>query len=917
MTELGVFISCVSAEFRGCRDVLREDLERPNVSVKVQEDFIATGTETLDLLDEYIRRCAVVIHLVGGQAGALALPPSVAWLRDRYPDLGQRFPALAPYLVSDGPLLPYTQWEAWLALYHGKRLLIAVPEPGPAPGVADAAQQAHLDRLAALERHPGIRFASADRLAVAVWRSGLLDELMRAGLVRRVLHLPYPSLGALLKGRDELLEALAQRFGPVPRREGQPAAALALTGLGGVGKTRLALEHAWRQTDEYPSRLLVSAASPESLHRNLAALCGSAVLDLPAKEETDEERQLVAVLAWLRYQPGWLLVLDNVDTAESAEAVEALLPRLAGGHVLITGRVSNWSGAVKTLPVDVLSPAAAAEFLLLRTQGRRRVSPDDAAVAATLAAELGYLALALEQAGAYVAHRQSSLAQYLAQWAQRRDEVLAWFNPRLMQYPASVAITWQASFDQLSPGVRRLLQRLAWLAPEPIPESLLDVPVPGRAADEGDPWDALAELAGYSLVTRDRELPVFSVHRLVQEVTRRGQKAEEAGPGGAAGSSLRGAPALRQALDWVDDGFVGETMNVRSWPVLEPLAPHAQAVARYADEAGIADATVRLFSLVGLLLYARARHAEAEPLMRRALALVETSFGKEHLEVATQLNNLAQLLQTTNRLAEAESLLRRALDIDKASLGEDHPQVAIGLNNLAALLQSTYRLAEAEPLMRRALLIGENCSGTESPSVAIRLSNLAQLLQDTDRLAEAEPLMRRALAIDESSFGKEHSNVATRLANLAQLLQTTNRLAEAEPLMRRALAIDEASFGKEHPRVATQCNNLAGLLQATNRLAEAEPLLLRALTIDETTFGKEHPDVARDLNNLALQFQATNRPIDAEPLIRRALGIFIASLGAGHPYSNKAKNNYTLLLRSLGRTEAEIERMLADLGAGG
>ena len=100
--------------------------------------------------------------------------------------------------------------------------------------------------------------------------------------------------------------------------------------------------------------------------------------------------------------------------------------------------------------------------------------------------------------------------------------------------------------------------------------------------------------------------------------------------------------------------------------------------------------------------------------------------------------------------------MRRALAIDEASYGKDHPDVAIDLNNLAQLLQATNRLGEAEPLMRRALAIDEASYGTDHPNVAIRLNNLAMLLQATNRLGEAEPLMRRALAIDEASYGADH-----------------------------------------------------------------------------------------------------------------------------------------------------------------
>ena len=310
-----------------------------------------------------------------------------------------------------------------------------------------------------------------------------------------------------------------------------------------------------------------------------------------------------------------------------------------------------------------------------------------------------------------------------------------------------------------------------------------------------------------------------------------------------------------------------------------------------------------------LALEKEGRLAEAEPLMRRALAIAETSFGPDHPNVAGALNNLAALLQATNRLAEAEPLIRRALAIDETSFGPDHPNAAIRLNNLAALLQATNRLAEAERLLRRALAIDETSFGSNHPNVTAALSNLAQLLKATNRLAEAEPLMRRVLAIAETSFGPDHPNVTAALINLAQLLQATNRLAEAEPLLRRALAIAETSFGPDHPEVATALNNLAGLLQATNRLAEAEPLMRRALAIAETTFGPNHPNVANILSHLAQLLKATNRLAETEPLMRRVLAIAETSFGPDHPEVATALNNLATLLQASNRLP-EAERLL-------
>ena len=292
----------------------------------------------------------------------------------------------------------------------------------------------------------------------------------------------------------------------------------------------------------------------------------------------------------------------------------------------------------------------------------------------------------------------------------------------------------------------------------------------------------------------------------------------------------------------------------------------------------------RLIRAAAETFYTLAKYDKAEPLLRRVLQIDEEQYGPNHPEVATDLNNLASLLQATNRLKEAETLYRRALEIDEASYGPDHPDVAIRLNNLAQLLQATNRLKEAKPMMRRVVEIVEKSYEKNHPKVAVAINNLAGLFQATNRLSEAEPLFRRSLEINKKSYGPDHPNVATDLNNLAELLKATNRLSEAEPLMRRSFEIDEKSYGPNHPNVAKDLNNLASLLQLTNRLKDAEPLMRRALEIDEASYGPDHPDVARDLGNLAMIEWEKKNPGEARRLLERALTIFRSSFNEDHPY---------------------------------
>ncbi|WP_298623120.1 tetratricopeptide repeat protein [uncultured Zoogloea sp.] len=355
-------------------------------------------------------------------------------------------------------------------------------------------------------------------------------------------------------------------------------------------------------------------------------------------------------------------------------------------------------------------------------------------------------------------------------------------------------------------GALYLLQRLAWLAPAPIPTTLLDVPIPG---EEADLRDALVELEALSLARFSDNGGSFTVHRLVQAVTQQDQATD---PDHA---------RLAEALQWVNDAFAGDAQDVRDWPALEPLAAHAARVAGHGADRHLTAPCARLLNQVGVLLNSKAQYAEAEPLMRRALDIVEATSGSKHHVVAISLNNLATLLCSTNRAVEAEPLMRRACAIDEFNFGPEHPSVALHLHNLAALLKATNRLRDAEPLMRRALKILETHFGSDHEHIAPCLNNLAQLLQETNRLAEAEPLMLRTLAIDVASFGRDHPSVARDLNNLARLLHATDRPTEAEPLLHRALIICLKSLGPIHPNSQLVTCNYISLLQALGH-TEAE-----------------------------------------------------------------------------------------------
>jgi len=802
--EFRIFLSAVSSEFGKARDAIANDLGSRDLLLRVQRSFRQedSADTLLQHLHDYIRDCRAVVCVIGKRSGTCPPTPAAA-----------RFAHMLPDGIKEAS---YTQWEFFFARYYRLRLSIYIAAEDCKPEQDAPTSPDHPDLQAAFRQHivdTGLfygEFTTEHQLCRAV-----LKEDWPKKKPPKPIHLPCSSLGTLFKGRDEFMRKLRLSL---TSRDGRRTAIVsnALYGLGGVGKSRMAVEYAWAHREDYTALLFVIAETPEGLRRNLAAL--TSPLLLPEGAETDEAVRLHAVLGWLKSNPGWLLILDNVDSAAALAEVERLSGQLTGGHVVMTTRLSNFPAGIAALALDVLPADAAADFLRERTAGRRRPEKDDDAQADELAQELGYLALALEHAGAYINRQQISFAGYLGLCRDNLDRVLDWSDPGIAHYPRAIAVTWKTSVDQLAEPARHLLERLAWIAPHPVPEFLLDVEIPGA----GDLREALADLAAYSLVTRDPD--EFTIHRLVQAVTRRSLEPPAA------------RCRLEEALGWIDDAFIGEPDDVRDWPRLDPLAPHVRAVTGHADADAIVEPTGSLMNHLGVLLHVKALYAEAEPLYRRALAIAETHYGPDHTVVATRRNNLAGLLQDTNRPTEAEKLRRQALTLKEKNLESEDPRDATDINNLATLLHDTNRPAEAEPMYRRALAIAERNFGTDHPTVATCLNNLATLLHATNRVAEAEKLFRRALAIDEQTFGRDHPHVATNLNNLAGLLRVTNRLADAEPMCRRALLIWEKHLGPDHPTTVTSRNNLA-ILEAEIARSGQLPFFARVRAIGMKAIG--------------------------------------------------------------------------------
>ena len=690
-------------------------------------------------------------------------------------------------------------------------------------------------------------------------------------------------------GRADLLEAIEKALA-----SGQRAALTqVIAGLGGVGKTQLAVEYAYRHAAQYQAVWWLRAEQPATLAADYAGL--AAPLNLPEKDAADQRDIVRAVQSWLGRNPGWLLILDN---APDAASIREYFPQGDCGHVLITSRDPNWRGTAPVVSVKVMQRTESVEFLCKRT------GQADEQGAGELAKELGDLPLALEQAGAYIEEKSQSFAGYLELFRVHHQTLLERGKPTT-DYPATVATTWLISFEaaKATPGATDLLSLLAFFAPDDIPIEMVKTSEALKNLGGLEWQEALAALRRYSLIEVRGE--TVSVHRLVQAVAR-DQLSDD--------DRRRWAEAAVQIMDDAFPSGENDPSDVRTWPTCARLLPHALAAAEHAEAMQVApQATGRLLNQVGLYLKGRAELRQAKAALERALRMDQAAYGPDHPAVATRVNNLGMVLKDMGDLAGARAHLERALRIDEAAYGPDHPKVAIRVNNLGLVLKDLGDLAGAGAHFERALRIDEAAYGPDHPAMATDVNNLGSVLWAMGDLTGARTCFERALRIDEAAFGPDHPNVATLVNNLGSVLQDMGDLAGARAHYERALRIDEAAFGPDHPDVATLVNNLGGVLQDMGDLAGARAHFERALRIDETAFGPDHPEVATDVNNLGGVLQDMGDLAGAQAHFERALRIDEAAFGPDHPNVARDVNNLGMVLKDMGDlagARAHYERAL-------
>jgi tetratricopeptide (TPR) repeat protein len=661
--------------------------------------------------------------------------------------------------------------------------------------------------------------------------AGSGQVVLQPGFLPPGSHLPLRA-NPLFVGREAELDRLAQLF--QEQRMITVVLMIAITGLGGMGKTQLAVEFAYRHGRDFPGGIFwFGFANDQAIATEMAACGGANGLALRADfDDLPQPEQIKLVhRAWQEPIPRLLIF----DACEEEALLGQWQPTSGGCCLLITSRRGRWDPALGVTPLFLnILPRLKSVALLQKLQSD--LTEEDASA---IAAELGDLPLALHLAGSFLAYYQYEVspAAYLAQLQALQGQALL-NHPSLQGRGATyrptghelhVTRSFALSYERLQPQreerdalAQALLVRAAYFAPgEPIPRALLRVTIT-NARNETESLlltDGVGRLVALGLVQEGVEGGV-QLHPLLAEF-------------------VKGVAADREARRSVEEALItmAAQLNERHSPVpLRPIQTHLRYVTEQAEDRAD-EWSARLDNELGHYLLLTADYAQAKVYLERAVALFKQIVGEAHPDMAMGLNNLGTLLQAMGEYEAAQPYFEQALAINETVLGKQHPHTAMSLNNLAVLLRETEQHEAARPYFERALAIAEQVLGKEHPHTALTLHNLGVLLHGMGEHEAAKPYLERSLTIAEQALGTEHPGVAYPLKSLGLLFKDMGCLNKAYVCLERALTIRQQSLGPEHPHTALSLNHLGQLLQVMGKLAEAQAYLEQALVIQKKPLG--------------------------------------------------------------------------------
>jgi nucleoside phosphorylase/tetratricopeptide (TPR) repeat protein len=659
---------------------------------------------------------------------------------------------------------------------------------------------------------------------------------------------------------------------------------IAITGLGGVGKTQVALElaHRIRDRDQECSVFWIPCTSHaiiEQIFLQIAQILGLGDVN-PA-----EAKQQVKMYLSSEHAGKWLLILDNADDAEiwlaatdTAPPLEDFLPESGHGRILFTSR--NRKLAMKLAPFNVVPipdvDEETAAKILEKTLTYKELLRDSTA-SATLLQKLVFLPLAITQASAYIIENGIDLSTYLALLQGQEQDAVELLSEdfrdpgRYKEIQNPVITTWLISFKQIQhqdPLAADYLSFMACINPRNIHQSLLP-----RASSRKQMTDALGLLNAYSF-TNSQDMDI-NMHRLVHIATR---------------NWLRKNALFTQWIQRVSDHLqsIFPDNNHTERELWRTYLPHALALVHEIEFVAQENNYLGLIENVADCLDSDGRYQEAEVLYMKLMRINQGQAGTTHPSTLISMANLASTYWNQGRWNEAEKIFVQVMEMRKTVLGAEHPDTLTSMANLASTYRDQGRWNEAEKLEVQVMETRKTVLGAENPSTLNSMANLASTYRDQSRWNEAEKLEVQVMETRKTVLGVEHPSTLNSMANLASTYWSQDRCNEAEKLEVQVMETRKTVLGVEHPSTLNSMANLASTYWSQGRWNEAEKLFMQVMETSKTVLGAEHPSTLTSMANLAFTWKSQGKLEDAMVLVENCSHLCNKVLGPSHPTSMAA-----------------------------
>ena len=615
-----------------------------------------------------------------------------------------------------------------------------------------------------------------------------------------------------------ILRRLLARIPPSANRDN--CQRTAIDGLGGIGKTQVAVEAAFRVHDTQPECSIfwisaLSATSFENAYRDIGCQLQIKGID----ESNADVKKLVNSALDEESMGEWLLIVDNIDDERLFDdEFYNYFPSSHKGSILITTRMHKIAAKFDIENNIITMPKMSqAEALDLLQKGLDKSRTQDSQSDKNLIYFLEYLPLAIKQASAYIATNSTSTKKYLELCQSSKNLTILLSEPFKdgTRYPDDnginnpVATTWLISFDDLSqnkPLAAKYMRFICCLSEQDIPFFLLP-----DTQDQLETDKAIGTLKDYAFITERQGSESFDIHRLVRLAMRNWLEKQ---------GKLRewlGKSIQQLSLKFPIPKYDNHKLLVKA-------LPHAQTALQSQYEITPWPVTIELLFKVAKGLYILGQYKSTKQMLQQALELQKKVLPEEHPKILITMSDLGAALQDQGKYKEAEQILQQALKLQKKVLSEDHPDLLVTMARLGAVFKGQARYKEAEQMLQQVLKLQKKVLSEKCPEILITMIVLGAALQGQGKYKETEQILQQALKLQKKVLSEEHPDISITMGDLSAALHNQGKYEEAEQMLQQVLELQKKVLSEDHPDLFVTIARLGAALQKQGKNEEAEQI---------------------------------------------------------------------------------------------